>query len=829
MRRIKISLLLCLICSLVGVTNAATYYLKSGGLMTVLADWGTNTNGTGTNPISFSGAHTWNVHNNSTVFLSSVIGVSGTSTVNIGDGVNPIDFTLSGSGGFGGAGFTNLRINSGATFVLNRPLSVFWNTSKTSISTNTTFSFTPFCDAIPGDVYDDVVVNSLSSIPLVSSSTVNNITITNSTSLFLNSSTLTINGAILPDLGTFEGDQFGAALEFNGIGNCGTLNFSPGTETLSTLVCNMANSSSSITLSSDLTIDGGELLLSSGGVDLGGYSLTVENTSIYNCSSGFFIGSSNSGVNLNANTLIGDFNMHPSLNTLKFLNIYSNGNLLISNTLNILDSIKVDGVNVSSGGNLRLTSTSSLKARVAEISGGGSLTGNITVQTFIPGGVTDWSVLGASGVSGLTFNSWYGQIPMAIEGSPTGVTSVNGQYFESVQGWNESDVYGYDTTITVSSPIVTGRAYWIYVGTGLNTTSDIITSVSGAPVTGNQTLPLSSSIQNGFCLLANPYPSPISWDKVVAGNPGITTGAIYIYNADLGLTTSYVGNISSHVNGAKSTIPMGQGFYMQSLGNSPLVITESMKVSNNTGLDPLLKNSSNTDVLRLKLTDGIYSDETVIRFHNSATNGYDNNLDAIKVFDSPGYVGYPGTWSKRTSISTKSNNLDYSINSLPPAIYQNAQIPVLAKAYMTGQHTISVSGQNSLPSGTCLTLKDKLLNINHNLLTSDYIFNMSDTTSTPRFELQVCANLFLGIQNVTLQNSNEVVISRDDKGPFVNLNFENQKVANILVTNILGQVIFQKTTDIKSGRFYFDTEESVVIVKVQTTDGNWNKKMFLQN
>ncbi len=523
--------------------------------------------------------------------------------------------------------------------------------------------------------------------------------------------------------------------------------------------------------------------------------------------------------------------------TINAISKSNTGSLTFGTKVNLLDSIRISGGAVTTANNLTLKSTSALKARVAEISGGGSLSGNLTVETFIPGGLTDWAVLGVSGVNGPTFNSWYGAIPMAIEGSATGVTSTASQYFESVQGWNESDAYGYDTTITVTTPITPGKGYWLYVGTGLTTSADITTTVTGSPMTGTQNLSLSNSAQAGDCLLANPFASPISWDRIVAGNPGVTSGAIYIYNADLGVTTSYAGGVSSHGTGAKSTIPMGQGFYVEATGFTPLSITEAMKVSNNTASNPLIKASGATsssnvgNVVRLKITDGYFSDETAIRFHGSATNGFDVNLDAKKYFDSPGYAGYASTgpWTKRTTISTQSGNKDYSINSLPYALTSNAVIPVLAKVYATGQHTISALDLQNLAPGTCVTLKDKLLNITHNLAASDYVCSISDTTSTARFELTICANLTAGINEAT--SFENVFVKQDNIGVYVDLNFDKSTKATITAINMLGQsVMNDMNVECIANKYYLNLsniKEQIIVVSVNTEEKRYTQKVYI--
>ncbi len=512
------------------------------------------------------------------------------------------------------------------------------------------------------------------------------------------------------------------------------------------------------------------------------------------------------------------------------------GSLSFSNATNLTDSIRITGGAVTIT-NVTLKSTSALKARIAEISGTGSISGSVKVETYIPGGTTDWAVLGGSGVSGLTFNSWYPTIPMAIEGSATGVTSAGGKYFESVQGWTESTSQ-YDTTILVTTAITKGVGYWLYVGTALGVTGAITTTVTGTPVSGAQSLPVTSAgagANKGSCLLANPYASPISWDKIVANNAGLTDGSIYIYNADLGLTTSYAGGVSvpGGAGSATTTIPMGQGFYVNALGAGNLAIAESDKVAYNTSADPLLKNTATAaaigNVIRLNLAGGGYTDGTAIRFHGSATTAFDNNLDATKYWDSPGYIGYPGVWTARTTISTKSLNKDYSINSLPYATLGNVIIPVLVKVYASGSHTITPVGLNNLAAGTCATLKDKVTGTIHDLFTGPYVFNINDTTAAPRFELTICGNIVAGVNNVNTVAEN-VLIKQDKNGVYVDLSFEKNTKAIISASNILGQeIMITKNVECVSDRVYLNlsAKEQIVVIKVITPDKNYAQKFFV--
>jgi hypothetical protein len=690
-------------------------------------------------------------------------------------------------------------------------------------------------------------------VNLASNSTdvLNILTINSGSTFNLNAKSLVIYGSIANTAGEIKGDNV-ATLSLNGTGNMGTLRFAPSFEKLAGLNISIGNAGITpgvIALGSNLVIDAlnpfTNLNLVNGGINLNGYNLSSSPTTFYyGGPTSIVYGHPNSILDIQSILFGGNLNMDATANSLKALILNSGGILDLGSQLNILDSVKVSNGTLNTNGFLTLKSTANLKARIADCSGG-NISGNVTVETFAPGGITDWSVLGVSGILGQTFNEWYGQIPMTIEGSATGVTSAGGLYFESVQGWDEPS-NDYDTTITVTSPITLGKGYWVYLGDNLGSTGDLIWSVTGSPFIGNLTYPVDGAL-SGFNLVSNPYASPISWAKVLAESnliiPGGLDDAIYIYNPDLGLTTSYVTGVSSHPNGANDVIPMGQGFYVKSNGYSLLQYTEATKVANNTNANPLLRSATIIDpsigtVLRLKVEGEGYSDYTAIRFHSNASTSFDTKLDAHKLYDSPGYAGFPGTWTKRTVIATQTEGIDYSVNSLPYATIQNAVIPVIVRVYTTGQYTISSSDFANLQAdgNACVVLKDKLTNSFHDLTTGDYVFKISDTTQAARFELTICAKesvttstLTTGIKPNSGSLANAVFISKDAKGIFANLNFNKPTNATISVTNVLGQkIIDSKKVRVKNETVYLDvnTSDQLIFVTVETETEKVTKKFL---
>jgi len=483
-----------------------------------------------------------------------------------------------------------------------------------------------------------------------------------------------------------------------------------------------------------------------------------------------------------------------------------------------------------------------------------SINGNINVRTFAPGGTTGWTNLGVSGVSGNNLSAWDGQIPMTCNGCINGTTSAGGPFI-SVYRYDETQSGGNEyVPMTASSPLNPGEGYWVYLGNGQTTTSDMTWTVSGSAVQGSVSVNLtntSGSAYPGFNLVANPYPSPVRFRELMAvgSNSSNITNVIYIYNPDLGLTTSYngVSDISSHSSGAKDVIPIGQGFHLEATTNTSFVFAEVAKTPSNTSSNPLLKlpqssppseqnnpsadNSSNSmqaSLIRLTLNSNAGAwDETVVHFHPSATAQMDI-MDARKIFPNSFNTSTANPDPKKSTISTRYLNEDYSINSIPVSP-NGYTVPVLVTSKVSGIYTISITETKDIPNGVCVQLKDKFTNSLHNLLNSPYVFQFHDTTSTPRFDLLVCGGWVpTGVQHSPAQNTEYLQILKGENGFY----FSGTKLdgSRICITNILGQILYENprvhAPDQKLD-LPFQSNENLLIVTVETSSGKYTRK-FIQ-
>ena len=591
------------------------------------------------------------------------------------------------------------------------------------------------------------------------------------TNLILEAGTATISGA-LSGSGNIVGD--GSASLVLDQSSSGTLNIASPYELSKFTI----TGSPSITLGTNLYVIGtGEFNLLGGTLVLNGNTLSIGSSVTASLTSGCLSDNGTSTFSLQTPDIGTGLRMDvitPN-NTLKAL--ITNGNLSLFNALNIKDYIQIDGGTLTTGGNLTLTANNSLSARVASLSSG-VISGNVTVETYIPGGSAGWSLLGSGGLTGVTINDWDDDFDLTcLDCAASSYTAVNGSFFASIQSYDEPGSALF-TSINQADVITPGKGFWVYVGINTLTANPFTISNTYTLNQGDITYPITNS-GNGYNLIANPYASPIDFDLFRAQNSSLILTTMYGHNRTV--SGSYVVG-GAGTNGVNRIIPAGQAFYVRASSAGTATFTEAMKITNNTSANPVLRSSSLAHNLKLKIkASDNNSDETIIASSSNASLDYDIDYDCKKINLAPSYFGVSN--NKLTSISTKIGNNVFSINDIG-VITNTITIPLLAKALMPGQYTISAEDASNFDG--CVIIKDKLLNVYNDLIINPYVFNLNDTNSSNRFELILCPfNKSVSVKE--LNESNNILISQDENGAFVKTFFEQNTKTVISVYNILGQ------------------------------------------
>ncbi len=422
-----------------------------------------------------------------------------------------------------------------------------------------------------------------------------------------------------------------------------------------------------------------------------------------------------------------------------------------------------------------MVSTATATARISQITGSGDIVGNVTVQRFAPGGTTGWALFGTPISSALTLNDWDDDMPISCPTCPDGFAAG----FYSIYSYNETlpglydDASSYIPLNTINDPIVAGKGYWVYFGDGQTNTNSITIDLTGTVRKFGYSIPLNytnygSSANDGWNLIHNPYPSSISWNALKGATANIDN-AIYVYNADLnagaGGFASYVNGVSSPAmvsGGIGDVIPMNQGFYVHSTGATNLNCLESNKVAGNQAFLKTNNSSAVNSLLRIALNGpGSSNDETVVYFQSGATDTFDVNFDAFKMRGQDPYA---------PSIAMQKGNDLFQVNGIAP-VSGNFSMPLKTLTGYTGTYTISITDLTSFPEGACITLFDKFTFTTTDLKTSAYVFNLYDTTSVARFDLNITINNLPVVTSINqpicpLPNGGNVITQGTNAGPW---------------------------------------------------------------
>lgn len=428
-----------------------------------------------------------------------------------------------------------------------------------------------------------------------------------------------------------------------------------------------------------------------------------------------------------------------SVTSFKNLTLTNSSGAYLSADENITGELNItSGTFTTTGHNFTLVSDSFGTANIAPILG--NFDGNITMQRYLKPGPTDWRFL-TSPVTGATIADW--QDDFVTSGFPGSnfpnfpFTSVY-TYDETVPGIKEN---GYNAATNASNPLVPLQGYWCYVGP-----VPLTIDVSGPPIKFNQTFPVTytpsgDSTQDGWVMVGNPYPSTIDWTAAEWTKTNIND-AIYVWNSAKHQYASWIAGSST--NGGTNLVASSQSFWIQTNGSNPtLSCTENCKISNNT---PFLKegNKQVFNTMRLTISGNNFEDETLLQFGGSATNVYDSDLDARKIFSIDTLV--PG-------IATQDANLnDLSINSMSP-ITSAVAIPVKTIVGVSGNYTISIDSSFATPFlDYDVVLEDLLTGITTNLYSfPEYSFKIIDTTKAARFILHIKQKMIAIIPEVYSQ------------------------------------------------------------------------------
>ena len=479
---------------------------------------------------------------------------------------------------------------------------------------------------------------------------------------------------------------------------------------------------------------------------------------------------------------------------------------------------------LNANGNLTLLSTAVQTAEV-DGSGAGQITGNVTVQRYVPSG------FGYKYISSPFISDSVGEYASVVN-----LTSA----FPSFYSNNESlTTAGWVNYTNPSGQLIPLTGYAANLGASA---TPVTIAVTGVLNNGSVSSPLlynhNMTYTEGFNLAGNPYPSPINWNSSTGWTMTNIDNAIYYFNA--GTTNQYTGVYSSYINGvssdgvAGSTIPAMQGFFVH-VTNGTFPVTGQLTVNNNARvLNPTIilyggPSEPQIPIPQLRLTAGFAdvtraADPVVCYFPGAATGLFNKTQDALKLMNTDPAV--PNLYA----VSTDSKTL--SIVALPP-FSDSLTVPLGLTTPEAGWVTFNAGDVSQIPVGWHVYLYD---------LTTGVIQDMG---AEPLYRLNLAmgdyaGRFFLKFSTTALATSNPPPVIPNPAAVdnfwvysspgelLVHIDLASSQNGRLMVIDMRGQVVYQRDIG-GNGLQQIDANfaPGVYLVRLYTSKETHVKKVFI--
>jgi hypothetical protein len=455
--------------------------------------------------------------------------------------------------------------------------------------------------------------------------------------------------------------------------------------------------------------------------------------------------------------------------------------IVTSNKLTINQATAVSSITVAPGAGLELTS-------------GNTLTGaNVTLQSDASGTATlvDITTNAPQAVNATvqqyvtSGRNWYMSIPLASGASSLLNKGTSVACYDEPSGtWiapaasTLNKLRGY-VQVATSTPSITG------------TTGTV--AFTGVVNTGAHSISLSRTAgKTGFNLVGNPYPSYLDWNMVTRTNVLPTMwyrtkeGGVYKFYTFVANGSAGVGSPATVTN----KIPPMQAFWVRvnTVGTGSIAVDNTMRAHKDVAGNIMkAPNQSPQKLLRLQVSNGVNTDETVVYFNANASDAFDQ-YDAPKRSNED--LAIPEIY---TQVGTE----QLVINGMNSVKYET-EIPIgfsTLTAINNNGLSISANEMSNFETGTRLFLIDKQTNPSvETELTNGGTHSFSAPVTAPttdRFSLLFRApGVATGVDNASKLNAqvfvnaaNQIVVATPEKATVAIYNVMSQQQYENMLTS----------------------------------------------
>ncbi len=524
----------------------------------------------------------------------------------------------------------------------------------------------------------------------------------------------------------------------------------------------------------------------------------------------------NGGITNNGNGIAGTGGLTIAANsTISGSNINFNGTLIVNTGATLITNDK-----------LTLSSNSTNTGKIGNSAG--TISGNITVQRFIPAKATRRFSFISSPVSQALSAAWQQQVHITGAGSGGRACGHTNGFLAHTNGFdatvtNAPSMYSYDASLTANNRwtanttgttgfnLTPGKGYRLNVrgprttgcslldGTGSGLIPAAVTlSATGAvnnasKNAGSFTNTYNNNVASNYVLIGNPYPCELDFSAFRTTNSSIIGSSYVLYDpqnapnlatpANMYSTwnTGTWSNAATGISNANGQyIANGQAFFVQATAASNITLSfnEAHKYSGTQ--NGVFRTRNWNDLIRIGLNkDNVNIDNTVIRYtnENGINNTNLNDLDASLLSSSEVYLG-----------SRKGNSL-LSIQTRTLQDINNDTVAIDFNTSESGSYALNFSEYENCTAATGIYLVDSYTKTIHDVKSSSiYNFTVDKNnaaTQTNRFALVF--NRAIPLATIT---GIKVYPNPADKNIIVQLPQTEGKYT-VTITEIAGKKIYQ--------------------------------------
>ena len=301
---------------------------------------------------------------------------------------------------------------------------------------------------------------------------------------------------------------------------------------------------------------------------------------------------------------------------------------------------------------------------------------------------------------------------------------------------------------------------------------------TGVPNNGTKTVTLNNGgAGQRYNLVGNPYPSALNADLFLSNtaNQSVIDGTLYFWTHNTPMTNNNytnsdyaiynylggTGTVAASSTGVNTSIPTGkiaagQGFFVKALANGNAYFSNSMRViANNeqfyrTRNESLVQPGSGFNRYWLDISNGSGAfKQMLIGYSTQATFGIDRGFDSDYL-----NVGLP-----MALYSVLPTGEKLSIQGRPMPFDGSDRVPLGFTATSLDDFTIRLSSFEGLFLTQQIYLRDKYLQVYHDLKASDYYFRSPAGTFEDRFEIVYTNGVLSGPE---FEHDNALVLYNPD-------------------------------------------------------------------